>query len=126
MQRFYIVLLATLHFLFFFSNLAFAHHTIKVACLGSELTYEYTLPCGGKISFPTQLQILLGKEYNVMNFGLTKACVVTKGDTPYISTNEFHKAIQSNPDIVFVELGINDIRLKKNQYITQFNEGSKT
>ena len=59
-------------------------------------------------SYPTQLQTMLGDRYVVQNFGHNGATLLRKGHNPYYKTNEFFNALQFNPDIAVIHLGLND------------------
>jgi len=59
-------------------------------------------------SYPAQLQTMLGDRYVVQNFGHNGATLLRKGHNPYYKTNEFFNALQFNPDIAVIHLGLND------------------
>jgi lysophospholipase L1-like esterase/dienelactone hydrolase len=84
---------------------------IKVACIGASITYGATVPDREHNSFPAQLQTLLGSKYAVANYGVSGATLLNKGDHPYTAASEYRQALQSNPDIVFIDLGGNDAKL---------------
>lgn len=81
---------------------------IKVACVGNSITYGMKLKDREKESYPSVLQSMLGEEYEVGNFGKNGATLLFKGHRPYISEKEFKEALDFNPDIMVVHLGIND------------------
>ncbi|RKX90360.1 MAG: hypothetical protein DRP70_01035 [Spirochaetes bacterium] len=54
------------------------------------------------------LQFLLGKSYEVMNFGRFNTTVTFSMDDPYVMNEKFNALIVSNPDIVNLEFGAND------------------
>lgn len=82
--------------------------TTRVACVGNSITYGGGLKDKANESYPAVLQHMLGEKYEVRNFGRNGATLLTKGMNPYINTDEFQKAIAFNPDIVIIDLGIND------------------
>jgi len=59
-------------------------------------------------SYPAQLQTMLGDRYIIQNFGHSGATLLRKGHNPYYKTNEFFNALQFNPDIAVIHLGLND------------------
>lgn len=81
---------------------------IKIACVGDSITFGYGSVDPTKDSYPSQLQLLLGDQYEVGNFGVTCAGTLFCGDFPYISTPEFVSSILFSPDIVIFMLGTND------------------
>ena len=88
--------------------LATAQEKIKVACIGNSVTYGYGHKSPGETSYPTQLQKLLGEEYEVRNFGHSGATLLSKGHRPYINLPEYTAALEFAPDIAVIHLGLND------------------
>ncbi|HMD54615.1 MAG TPA: GDSL-type esterase/lipase family protein [Phycisphaerae bacterium] len=80
---------------------------IKVACVGDSITFGI-IPDRLHKSWPAVLQMLLGSDYDVRNFGHSGATMLKNGNLPYWSTQEFKKATAFDPDIVIVMLGTND------------------
>lgn len=85
---------------------------IRVACVGNSITYGGGLKDKANDSYPAVLQKMLGEKYEVGNFGRNGATLLKKGNNPYVDTEAFQKAIAFNPDIVIIDLGINDTGLK--------------
>ena len=88
--------------------MAMAQEKIKVACVGNSVTYGYGHKNPAETSYPTQLQQLLGEEYEVRNFGHSGATLLNKGHRPYTSLPEYKAALEFAPDIVVIHLGLND------------------
>ena len=61
---------------------------VKVACIGNSVTYGYGHANAAATSYPSQLQQLLGEEYEVRNFGHSGATLLSKGHRPYIKLPE--------------------------------------
>lgn len=85
---------------------AMAMKKIKVACIGDSITFGARLEDSNRFSWPAQLQVLLGDNYRVENFGVGGCTLIRKG-TPNVWT-ELGKITDSNPDIVIICLGTND------------------
>ena len=102
MKRLFFALLLTLPLW------AFAQEKIKVACVGNSVTYGYGHRNPAETSYPTQLQQLLGEEYEVRNFGHSGATLLNKGHRPYTKLPEYQAALEWEPDIVIIHLGLND------------------
>jgi lysophospholipase L1-like esterase/dienelactone hydrolase len=83
---------------------------IKVACVGASITEGAYLPDAKDNSYPGQLQSLSGVGYEVENFGVSGATMLKNGNFPYWKTEMYRKALESNPDIVFIDLGGNDAK----------------
>lgn len=94
----------------------------KVACVGANITYGAFIEDRGHNSFPGQLQSLLGDKYLVCNFGVCGCIMLKKGNSPYWKTKEYHEALNSCPDIVFIDLGGNDSKLINRQYLDEINK----
>ena len=94
--------------LFALPLLAVAQEKIKVACIGNSVTYGMTHKNPAETSYPTQLQQMLGEEYEVRNFGHSGATLLSKGHRPYINLPEYTAALEFAPDIAVIHLGLND------------------
>lgn len=93
--------------LLLFSSSAFAKE-IKVACVGNSITEGMKIENPAVNAYPGQLGALLGKGYNVGNFGKSGATLLRKGHRPYWDQTEYAAALEFEPDIVIIHLGIND------------------
>ena len=108
----------------FFS--ALATDTIRVACVGNSVTYGAGIVERETMSYPAQLQNLLGDKYIVENFWHSGARLLKKGHNPYWKLNEFQEAINFNPDIVIIHLGLNDTDPRNwPRYRDEFNQDYK-
>ena len=85
-----------------------ARRMIKVACVGNSITYGTGVANREQKAYPVVLQRLLGKGYQVENFGKPGATLLRRGHRPYFDQPEFRAALQFRPDIAVVHLGIND------------------
>lgn len=81
---------------------------VKIACIGDSVTAGYLLANPNTQSYPSQLQVLMGKQYEVKNFGHSGATLLKKGSTPYYKTTACAEAISYRPDIAIIHLGLND------------------
>lgn len=81
---------------------------LKVACVGDSITAGSGAAPGE--SYPSQLQGLLGAEWEVGNFGVGGRTLLKKGDFPYWNESAFQKAQEFNPDVVIIMLGTNDTK----------------
>ncbi len=81
---------------------------VRVACVGNSITYGYGTACPATDSYPAQLQVLLGEQYEVGNFGLSGATLLRRGHRPYVETEQFKQALAFKGDIVVIHLGVND------------------
>ncbi|MBR2318619.1 MAG: sialate O-acetylesterase [Bacteroidaceae bacterium] len=102
MKRLLLTLLLALPFL------AMAQEKTKVACIGNSVTYGYGHKNPTETSYPTQLQKMLGEDYEVRNFGHSGATLLSKGHRPYINLPEYKAALDFAPDIAIIHLGLND------------------
>ena len=94
----------------------------RITCIGASITYGATLPDPATQSFPAQLGALLGKNYQVSNFGVSGTTLLRKGNFPYMSTPAYQQALKSNPDIVFIDLGGNDAKAINRSHYSEFED----
>ena len=86
---------------------------IRVACVGDSITQGS--------GYPAKLQVLLGTNYSVGNFGFSGSTVTLNSTKPYMNQTAFEKAQQFQPKVVVIMLGTNDARTDLNE-----NESSET
>lgn len=98
----------------------FAQQKIKVACIGTSITYGAGMEDRVHNNYPAQLQNMLGSNYQVMNFGHSGATLLKKGNKPYWETKEYTAALASNPNIVFIEFGTNDSKAVNRPFYKEF------
>jgi lysophospholipase L1-like esterase len=112
----------SLFFLLFFGLQATAqtNDQIKVACIGASITYGHAIPEREKNSYPAQLQTLLGKNYEVTNYGVSGTTLLRNGDYPYWKTQQYQQALASLPNIVLIDLGGNDSKLINRIHLNEF------
>ena len=103
-----------------FSGSIFAQKVVNIACIGNGVTYGVGVENREKNNFPQQLQYLLGANYKVTNFGVANATVLSNGLNSYTKTAAFKKSQTINPNIVFVELGLDEIKSSDTAFISNF------
>ena len=84
------------------------HYTapVRVSCVGDSITQGAGADPG--MSYPSQLQALLGDKWQVKNFGVGGRTLLKKGDLPYWNEQAFKDAQNFKPDVVIIMLGTND------------------
>ncbi|MCM8540695.1 MAG: GDSL-type esterase/lipase family protein [Lentisphaeraceae bacterium] len=97
-------------FLLVFSSNA---EKIRIACIGDSITFGSGIN-DRTLTYPSQLQKLLGPNYEVRNFGnpgrgIIKSSKRGNGMRGFIFQKEHKDALGFNPNIVICNLGINDI-----------------
>ena len=80
---------------------------IRVACVGDSITQGS--------GYPAKLQLLLGRNYLVGNFGVAGTTVSLNSTSPYMNQTAFKKAQEFNPNYVVIMLGTNDARTNVNE-----------
>ena len=103
-----------------FSGSIFAQKFVNIACIGNGVTHGVGVENREKNNFPQQLQYLLGSSYKVTNFGVVNAPVLSNGVNGYNKTAAFKKSQTGNPNIVFVELGLDEIKATDTAVISSF------
>lgn len=91
------------------------NNIIKLACLGDSMTEGVGTDDFSRQSYPAVLQQLLGDKYRVGNFGVSCATMLKEGvdaEKPfgYSGLPAMQRAIDWNPDIVIISLGVNDVK----------------
>lgn len=80
-----------------------------IVCIGDSITFGAgVVPFQKWRSYPAYLQELLGKEYQVMNFGLSGRTLLRAGDMPYTKELHYAKAFQIEDVHYLIMLGTND------------------
>jgi len=90
-----------------------------VACVGDSITYGSGIANRTVDNYPAHLQRMLRQydlAWEVQNFGVSGATLLSKGDLPYIRQAAFGNAQACNPDIVIIKLGTNDSKPQNWQY----------
>lgn len=80
----------------------------KVACVGNSITYGFLVENREENAYPKQLSRMLGEDYEVANFGHSGSTLLKKGHKPYVKVPEYQAALDFNPDVIVMHLGVND------------------
>ena len=91
-------------------SLCFGNSPARVACIGDSITYGYGIEDRETYSYPSQLQVLLGNNYEVGNFGNSARVMSNKGELPFMKEDTYADAKAFLPDIVTIMLGTNDTK----------------
>ena len=84
-----------------------------IVCIGDSITYGAgVVPQEKWRSYPAYLQMLLGKQYQVMNFGLSGRTLTAAGDMPYRNEPHFSSSLRIPAPYYILMLGSNDAREK--------------
>ena len=92
---------------------------IRVACVGDSITEGFGRE--DPRSYPSALQEVLGDDYYVMNFGRGGTTLLSTGDFPYLSCEQYRSSLEADADVVLIMLGTNDG--KSFNWVTGKNEG---
>lgn len=98
---------------------------IRVTCVGNSITFGYGLSEREKEAYPQRLQTLLGRNWEVHNFGVSGATLLSRGNQPYVQTAAYLNALDSKPDIVMIKLGTNDSKLINRKNLADFKKDYK-
>ncbi len=98
-----------------------------IACVGDSITYGSGIADRAHDSYPAQLEQVLRQydtSWEVANFGVSGATLLSRGDKPYIRETAYTNALASEPDIVIIKLGTNDSKPQnwayRDQYISDY------
>ena len=83
---------------------------LHIACVGDSTTFGMNIRDRANLSYPAQLQKMLGSQYVVSNFGSNGATAIrsTPNLGPYITRDVYHQSLKTQPDVVILTLGAND------------------
>lgn len=95
---------------------AYAQAIVKVACVGNSITEG----AGLKQTYPDVLQVLLGEQYEVKNYGVSGRTLLKKGNLPYWNEEKYRDVLAWNPDVVIIKLGTNDSKPQNWQHKKKF------
>ena len=85
-----------------------AAKAVKVACVGNSITDGFGINMADVNGYPAQMQRMLGKDYQVKNFGASGRTLLNHGNQPYMKEKAWQEAKEFAPDVVVVKLGTND------------------
>lgn len=102
----------------------YAQQPVKIACVGNSITEGPGR--NHPDSYPLQLQKMLGKGYQVKNFGVSARTLLKTGDFPYWNEPQFQQVKKFQPDILIIKLGTNDSKPQnwahKNAFLDDYVE----
>lgn len=98
---------------------------VKVACVGNSITFGYGIENRDSLSYPAQLQRLLGRDWQVVNFGVSGRTLLLKGDLPYVNEQAYSDVKAFLPDVVLIKLGTNDTKPGNWEYQSEFKNDYK-
>jgi len=97
----------------------------RIVCVGASITEGARTSDPSKKSYPAQLGKLLGDEYEVINYGIGGTTMLRKGNHPYWNTEAYYKALKSEPDIVFIDLGGNDAKAINRPFYNELEQDAR-
>ena len=98
---------------------------IRVACLGDSITYGAGVKDREKNCYPAVLGRLLGDGYDVRNFGVSGATLLSKGDKPYVKEKAYKDLKAFKPNVVVILLGTNDTKPQNWKHADDFADDYK-
>jgi len=108
------------------SLLGYSQSKTRIACVGNSITFGATIENRESNSYPAQLAVMLGENYEVRNFGKNGVTLLRKGNYPYWTSAEYKQALEFQPDLVFIKLGTNDSkpfnRVFLNEYVKDYKD----
>lgn len=83
---------------------------VRVACVGDSITFGAGVEPRERSCYPAVLGAFLGEGYEVRNFGVSGATLLSAGDLPYVEQDVFRQALDFSPHVVVICLGTNDTK----------------
>lgn len=97
--------------LLLFSCSAMAQKPIRIVCIGGSDTHGVQVANRTRNAFPAQLQNLLGRKYDVLNFGVEDAVLFPDAPTAYQKNPAYKNALKAQGDIVVMSFGSRETAL---------------
>jgi len=94
--------------------------TIRVACVGDSITFGAGVENRENNCYPVVLGKLLGRRFEVQNFGVSGATLLKKGDLSYWSRKQLEQLSDFAPQVVILALGTNDSKPQNWKYGGEF------
>ncbi len=95
---------------------------IKVACIGDSITFGSTIINNEDNSYPAQLQKMMGKGYDIQNFGVSGSTAINGNERAYVGKDAFRDMMNFAPDVLFLKLGTNDSNIALRDQTDRFEE----
>lgn len=92
----------------------------RVACVGDSITYGFGIDNWFAYHYPRILQLLLGNQYYVVNFGLSGSTGMSSTKMSYRKFSHFRRSLSFQPNILIIMFGTNDANMLNWQGKTQF------
>jgi alpha-L-fucosidase 2 len=83
---------------------AYRDNVTRIACIGNSITDN----SHNADAYPVKFNMLMGREYFVLNAGHSGKTLLRKGDAPYIQSDWFKQVFKFKPGIITIKLGTND------------------
>ncbi|MDE3067272.1 MAG: hypothetical protein KGJ60_06935 [Verrucomicrobiota bacterium] len=81
---------------------------VRVACVGDSITWGAGISDRAHNSYPAQIGVMLGTNWEARNFGVNGATLLHRGDRPYFRQRAYARALEFKADVVVIDLGAND------------------
>ncbi len=96
----------------FYRTFIFNDKTTRVACIGNSITQYVGTVSGsqGADSYPSQLNMLLGKTYVTQNYGISGTFMQKQSPLPYWTNGRLPQVFAFKPNVITISLGTNDAR----------------
>lgn len=83
---------------------------VTIACVGNSITQGDWLSDPSSQGYVALLQQMLGKNYRILNFGLSGRTMLTTPSGGYNKESKFRELFTTKPDIITIMLGTNKSR----------------
>lgn len=81
---------------------------VRLACVGDSITWGYGIHDRAHNSYPAQLAVMLGTNWEVRNFGVNATTLLHQGNLPYVKQKAYPRALAFKANVVVIDFGAND------------------
>ena len=96
------------HLILLITAVTLSAQPTKVAIVGNSITEGVGVGVASRDSYPAQLGMYLGDDFEVGNFGVSGRTLLKNGDFPIWAEPLFEDALNFDADILIILLGTND------------------
>jgi lysophospholipase L1-like esterase len=119
MKKKVVVIVTAICFVYFLSYYFEKYDKINIACIGDSNTEGHGLFPRWLFSYPAKLQSILGKKFQVHNYGIAGATIANE-ENLYVKSNVFNNSTNRTHAYYIFMLGTNDSKDLRNGFYQKY------